>query len=133
MSMSPFIAQFFQYGDSFKNCCVAVIVPEEEAIKKWARENNVDGDFKHLCESDELKALMKGEVDRLARDNKLSSLEKPKEFVLSPEPFSVENNILTSTFKLKRNIAREVFQAQIDAMYVKAEAEEAARANASRA
>ena len=93
----------------------------------------MDGDFKHLCESDELKALMKGEVDRLARDNKLSSLEKPKEFVLSPEPFSVENNILTSTFKLKRNIAREVFQAQIDAMYVKAEAEEAARANASRA
>jgi len=40
MSMSPFIAQFFQYGDSFKNCCVAVIVPEEEAIKKWARENS---------------------------------------------------------------------------------------------
>jgi len=68
----------------------------------------------------------------LGRENKLSSLEKPKEFELWPQPFTIENNILTSTFKLKRNIAKEVFKAQIDEMYVRAEAEEAARANAAR-
>ena len=40
MTMSPMIAQIFLYGDSFKNCCVAVIVPEEDALKKWAAANS---------------------------------------------------------------------------------------------
>lgn len=33
------------------------------------------------------------------------------------EPFSVENEIVTPTFKLKRNVGQKVYQAQIDAMY----------------
>jgi hypothetical protein len=27
------------YGDSLKNCCVAVIVPEDGKMKAWAKEN----------------------------------------------------------------------------------------------
>ena len=50
-------------------------------------------------------------MQAVAAKNKLSSLEKPKEFILHPEPFSPENNILTSTSKLKRNYAKQVFQA----------------------
>jgi long-chain acyl-CoA synthetase len=37
--------------------------------------------------------------------------------VLTKEAFSVENNILTPTFKLKRHVAREFFKVQIEAMY----------------
>ena len=44
-------------------------------------------------------------------------MEKPKEISFVLTPFSVENNILTPTFKLKRNIAREVFKPKIDVMY----------------
>jgi len=47
----------------------------------------------------------------------LSGLEKPKEVTLTLTPFSVDNNILTPTFKLKRNIAREYFKPQIEVMY----------------
>jgi len=47
----------------------------------------------------------------------LTSLEKPKDLFLHPEEFSVDNNILTPTFKLKRNIAAQVFKEQIDEMY----------------
>jgi long-chain acyl-CoA synthetase len=36
---------------------------------------------------------------------------------LVPEPFTVENGLLTPTFKLKRPQAREAFQALIDSMY----------------
>jgi long-chain acyl-CoA synthetase len=54
---------------------------------------------------------------KLATENKLSGLEKPKDIYLSLSPFTTENNMLTPTFKLKRNIARDVFKPQIDAMY----------------
>ena len=57
------------------------------------------------------------EMNRIAVENKLSSLEKPKDIHLTLEAFSIENNILTPTFKLKRNIGREVYKAQIDTMY----------------
>ena len=56
---------------------------------------------------------------RLAKENKLSSLEKPKEFCLHHEQFSQENNALTATFKLKRNVALEMRKALIDEMYEK--------------
>ena len=57
------------------------------------------------------------EINRLSVENKLSSLEKPKDIYISREPFSVENNILTPTFKLKRNVARDVYKKEIDQMY----------------
>lgn len=63
------------------------------------------------------KKLVLDDMLRLAIENKLSGLEKPKDIYLTLDAFSIENNILTPTFKLKRNIAREVFKPQIDAMY----------------
>jgi long-chain acyl-CoA synthetase len=41
----------------------------------------------------------------LAKENKLSGLEKPKDIHLSSEAFTIENDQLTPTFKLKRNNA----------------------------
>jgi long-chain acyl-CoA synthetase len=56
-------------------------------------------------------------LETLGKQNKLSSLEKPKEIHLTCDPFSVENNILTPTFKLKRNVGRDVYKGIIDEMY----------------
>jgi len=41
----------------------------------------------------------------LADGAKFNPLERPKQIVLMLEPFSVENDMLTPTFKLKRNVA----------------------------
>ena len=46
---------------------------------------------------------------RLAKENKLSGLEKPKEIFLTLDLFTIENDILTPTFKLKRNVAKKVY------------------------
>jgi len=45
------------------------------------------------------------------------SLLKVRDIHLSPEPFSVENNILTPTFKLKRPEGRAVFKEVFTKMY----------------
>ena len=65
----------------------------------------------------EWKKTVMDDMNRLATENKLSGLEKPKDIHFTLEPFSVENNILTPTFKLKRNVGKEVYKPQIDAMY----------------
>lgn len=50
--LSQYVAQAYLYGDSLKACVVAIIVPDEEAVEKWAKDNNVSGNFAELCAND---------------------------------------------------------------------------------
>jgi long-chain acyl-CoA synthetase len=65
----------------------------------------------------EFRKIILDEIGQISAANKLSGLEKPKDIYLTADAFSIENNLLTPTFKLKRNIGREYFKVQIDAMY----------------
>ena len=50
------------------------------------------------------------EIANICKEHKLSSLEKPKDIFLTADAFSIENNLLTPTFKLKRNVARDFYK-----------------------
>ena len=76
-------------------------------------------DINLLMADDDLKKLLLDEIQQLAKVNKLSSLEKPKDIILTAEAFSIENNMITPTFKLKRNVVREIYKDQIDKIYAK--------------
>ena len=116
--LSPYIAQSFVYGDSLRSCAVAIVVVEPDKLKKWAEDNGKSNESQEKLLTDAgFKKLVFDDMSRLAVENKLSGLEKPKEIALTLTPFSVDNDILTPTFKLKRNIAREYFKPQINAMY----------------
>ncbi len=65
---------------------------------------------------------MKAMEDK-AKENALNSLEKVKAIYVTLEPFSVDNELVTPTFKIKRNIAKKVFAQQITKMYEEANAE----------
>jgi len=54
---------------------------------------------------------------RLAEETKLNSLEKPKQITLHQEAWTVENGILTPTMKVKRNVVKKMWEADINAMY----------------
>ena len=114
---SQYIAQCLVYGDSLKNCCVAIVVPEMPVLEDWASKNGKTVQAVLADQDADFKALLMQEIDDLGRQRKLNSLEKPKEIFVASEPFSVENDIVTPTFKLKRNIGAKVYKAQIDAMY----------------
>lgn len=47
----------------------------------------------------------------------MSGLEKVKKVAFHHEVFSVENDLLTPTFKVKRNIAKKLFAKEIEEMY----------------
>lgn len=87
------------------------MVVEPAEAKKYAEQHGLDtNDLKHVVESAEFNKVVMDDIIRLAADNKLSSLEKPKSIHLTLDAFTIENDIITPTFKLKRNVAKKVYQ-----------------------
>jgi len=64
-----------------------------------------------VVEDPEFKKYILDDIATLCKEHKLSGLEKPKDIYITSEGFTIENNLLTPTFKLKRNIGREYFRA----------------------
>lgn len=70
-----------------------------------------------VLQQPELHKAILANFGELAKANKLSGLEKIKKLHLILEPFSIENDLLTPTFKIKRNIAKNVYKDAIVAIY----------------
>lgn len=111
------MAQNWVYGDSLKDYCVVFVVLDHEKAKDWASKNKFELESKEFLKSDVLRDLVYSDLMRLANENKLNSLEKPKQMTLLIDPFTIESELLTPTFKLKRNIANKHFKNEIDQMY----------------
>lgn len=72
--------------------------------------------MKEALESKDLKNEINKDLLRLAAESKLNGLEKPKNMLLLDTPFTGED-VLTPTFKMKRNVAKVKFEKEIKAMY----------------
>ena len=87
-----------------------IAVPETPVIKKLAAEKQIaytnDSD---LFNNNDIKKICLDNLTDLAKTNKLSGLEKIKAIYLTSDPFSIDNDILTPTMKIKRNIAAKVY------------------------
>ncbi|KNC83119.1 hypothetical protein SARC_04617 [Sphaeroforma arctica JP610] len=111
------IAQVFVTGDSFHAYPVAVVVPDAEMIVAWAKENNLSGDARSIARPAELKAMLAAEVLDMHKECKLKGFKKLRDFIVEPEAFSIDNELLTPTFKLKRVNATKKYQDQITELY----------------
>jgi long-chain acyl-CoA synthetase len=109
----PLVAQIFVYGDSLQAYLLGFIVPDPENAKKWFADKGLEAKF----DNEDFKKAIIAQLDAKAKEFSFTSLEKIKKIHLHPQPFSVDNNLLTPTFKIKRNDAKKFFKEQIDAMY----------------
>lgn len=117
---SPFISQIFVYGDSLQSSLVAIVVPEEEVVMSWAAKTEAKkAPFTEHCQSSLLSDVIMLDIRRLSMDNGLHGFETPKAIALDSNPFSLENGLLTPTFKLKRKEIREKYQDKIAELYSK--------------
>jgi len=116
---SKWVNQSFVYGDSLQSVLVGIVVPDVDVLKAWASEKGLEYNLGELCENADLKKEILADLKAIGKSKKLNSFEMIKSVHLAPEEFSVENQLLTPTFKLKRNDAKKVFQAQINQMYEK--------------
>jgi len=119
-----YISQPWVYGNSFRPQLVAVITPDFQSLVPTAKEQGwfVEGTVE-LAKKPEAVALIMKEIEAYAKEAKLKSFEVPKSCVLEgdinelTQGFSIQNDCLTPTFKLKRPQLLARYQTQINEMY----------------
>ena len=97
LTLQPEIAQAMAYGDRQPHL-VALLVPDPEIAS----------------EADVHQRLQRA-VDRVNAD--LSVIEKVRRFITTQEPFSIENEQLTPSMKIRRHVIKQVYGERLDALY----------------
>ncbi|KAM6541725.1 hypothetical protein CsatB_006172 [Cannabis sativa] len=113
----PLIASIWVYGNSFESFLVAVVVPERLALENWATTRNLTDDFKSLCENPKASKYILDELNNIAQKHKLRGFEMLKAVYLEPNPFDMERDLITPTFKLKRPQLLKHYKDCIDKLY----------------
>ena len=99
LTLQPEIAQAMVSGDRRPHL-VALIVPDPEIADRRPTLH---------------AAASQAAVDRVNAD--LSVIEKVRRFILADEPFTIENEQLTPSMKIRRHVIREVYGERLDALY----------------
>jgi len=112
---SPFIEQVVIIGDKQKYL-TALIVPNFEAIQKYAEENNIEhSQIEDLIKTKEINSLVQKEVKRVS--SSFARFEQIKRFTLLPAEFTIESGELTPTLKPKKKVIFDKYSEEIKAMY----------------
>ncbi|EOY11329.1 hypothetical protein QUC31_009533 [Theobroma cacao] len=113
-----FVLQCFIYGDSLNSSLVAVVAVEPDVLRNWAASEGIQyADLAQLCNDPRARNAVLAEMDDVGREAQLKGFEFAKALTLVPEPFTVENGLLTPTFKIKRPQAKAYFAKAISNMY----------------
>ena len=115
---SPYINQIVLVGQD-KNSVGALVIPTKDALEKCGIDTRGLRMQKDACiKNPALRKLIKSEIDaNIKNKSKLKSFEKIQKFELLKEGFSIDNGLMTSTAKIKRNKVFEKYKDIISGMY----------------
>jgi long-chain acyl-CoA synthetase len=102
LTLQPEILQAMVYGDRRPHL-VALLVPDPEETRQYKDDPEA------------MHRLLSKAVDRVNAD--LSVIEKVRRFILADEPFSVENEMLTPSMKIRRHIIGKAYGERLDALF----------------
>ena len=114
LTLQPEIGQAMIAGDR-RPYMVALIVPDAEWTQEWCARGGGRCDFAALVRDAEYRAALSAAVERVNKD--LSVTERVRRFVLADAPFTIENEQLTPSLKIRRHVIRQVYGERLDALY----------------
>jgi len=123
---SPYINQIMVHGESLMSCLISLIVPDERNIMKWAVKQgliseNSEGErsatFEEVVALEEAKKMILEDCVKLGKKAGLKSFEQHKDVLLLSDMWTMENNLLTPTQKVKRPALVKKFKQEIADMY----------------
>lgn len=111
-----YIEQIAVIGDDRKFIS-ALIVPDFDRLKAYAEHEKINyTGTGELVAHQKIIDLIDSRIAGL--QSELTSFEKVVRFTLLPEPFSIENQALTTTLKLRRKVIEIKYRDVIDKMYL---------------
>ena len=114
LTLQSEIVQAMIAGDK-RPYMTAVIVPDPEWTQEWCAKSGAKCDFKELAHDPDYKAALGHAVERVNKD--LSVIERVRKFIIADGPFTIENEQLTPSLKIRRHVLKQVYGERLDALY----------------
>jgi len=110
-----YIEQVMVIGEQ-KRFVSALVVPSFEALEEYAQNHDIKYNSRaELVRHPDIIELYRQRINERSKD--LANYEKVKEFTLLPNEFSVDQNEITPTMKIKRKFLAEKYNDTIKNMY----------------
>jgi long-chain acyl-CoA synthetase len=113
LSASPLVSNSVLVGEG-KPYCVALICLDLERARAWAAKHGITGS-NNLHANEVLQKEIWRHVEECNKH--LSNFESVKKILIVPETLSIENGLLTPTYKVKRSSIVEKYADQIEQLY----------------
>lgn len=115
---SQYINQIVLVGQD-QGAVGALVIPTKEALEKCGVDTRGLRMQQDVCiKNPALRKLIKSEIEtHIKNKSKLKSFEKIQKFEILKEGFSIDNGLMTSTAKIKRNKVFETYDDVIMGMY----------------
>ncbi|KAK3343787.1 hypothetical protein B0T25DRAFT_307534 [Lasiosphaeria hispida] len=124
LGSSNLLAMAFVHGDPKESSLVAVFgidpihfAPYASRILKKTIEADDRAGLKMAANDPRVKGAFLKLLDQIGKSHKFNNFENVKNCFLDIEPFTIENELLTPTLKLKRPQTARAFRNEIDRMY----------------
>jgi long-chain acyl-CoA synthetase len=115
LMLSTFIANAMVHGQN-KPFNVALLVADLDTLRKWAAEKGLDAtSIPELLKRPEVQQLYREQINEHTRGFK--GYERPQRFLLLGEDFTVANDMLTASLKLKRRGVLNRYGEAVEALY----------------
>ena len=114
LTLQPEIAQAMIAGDRRPHM-VALIVPDPDWVQQWCARNAQSCDFAMLAQNSGFRSALGQAVERVNTD--LSVTERVRRFILADAPFTIENEQMTPSLKIRRHVLKQVYGDRLDALY----------------
>ncbi len=114
LTAEPEIGQAMVYGDRRPHL-VALVVPDPDFLIEWSKDNAKSGDLTDLAGDSDLHKALQDVMDRV--NDKLSVIERIRRIKIAPEAFTIENEMMTPTMKLRRHVVKEAYGEALEQLY----------------
>ncbi|MCK4938700.1 MAG: AMP-binding protein, partial [Rhodospirillaceae bacterium] len=114
LTLEPEIAQAMVHGDKRPNL-VGLVVPDPEWFAEWQKTNAPDKDVSDLVDDELLRKAIGDAIGRVNAD--LSNIEKVRKFIIASEGFTIDNELMTPTLKVRRHKIKEIYGEKLEGLY----------------
>ncbi|ORW01201.1 carboxylic acid reductase [Mycobacterium kyorinense] len=97
------VHQIYIYGNGEQSYLLAVVVPTDEALRRHR--------------ASELKVLILRSLQQAAQTAELESYEIPRDIIVEPVPFTLDNGLLTGTRKPSRPNLKQRYGERLEQLY----------------